>query len=172
MKYCLNCKHIHNDEDKTCSVCSGSPAEITEENTPVFLISASGFELERIKTTLEDNGIPCECKHNTKNVTATTSTGYDNSKTDILIPYSAYEKAYDICVGIGAIKDEDTQIIDDGTVSEESKNGESLDEQFEEMSGAKRTTVRVISAILFIALVAIVVYGTDAIMAFIKNLLQ
>lgn len=36
------------------------------------------------------------------------------------------------------------------------------------MSGVKRTTVRVLSAIAFLALVALAVYGTDFITGFIK----
>ncbi len=155
MKYCLKCNHLHNDTDISCSYCNGSLTEITEENTPVFLISASDFELERIKAALKDSGIPCDCKKNPKYNPAVKSTDSDNGNTNILIPYSAYEKAYDVCVGIGAIKDDEMQ---------------GIDEEFEEMSSAKRTTVRVISAILFILVVALVVYGTDAIMAIIKNL--
>lgn len=38
------------------------------------------------------------------------------------------------------------------------------------MSGVKRTTVRVLSAIAFLALVALAVYGTDFITGFIKGL--
>ena len=31
-------------------------------------------------------------------------TGYDDLTYDVYVPYSAYEKAFDTCVGIGAIK--------------------------------------------------------------------
>jgi len=37
------------------------------------------------------------------------------------------------------------------------------------MTGAKRTTVRVVSALLLLLIVAGVVFGTDAIMNFIKE---
>ena len=45
-----------------------------------------------------------------------------------------------------------------------------LTKKFEKMSGVKRTTVRVLSAIAFLALVALAVYGTDFITGFIKGL--
>lgn len=37
------------------------------------------------------------------------------------------------------------------------------------MTGAKRTTVRIVSALLLLLIVAGVVFGTDAIMNFIKE---
>ena len=60
MKLCTKCKRLHNDEDSVCSNCNARLENITDENTPVYLISACGFELERIKTALEDNSIPCD----------------------------------------------------------------------------------------------------------------
>ena len=60
MKLCTKCKHLHNDEDAVCSNCNSPLESITDENTPVYLLSAEGFELERVKTALEDNSIPCD----------------------------------------------------------------------------------------------------------------
>ena len=60
MKLCTKCKHLHNDEDTVCSNCNSPLESITDENTPVYLLSAEGFELERVKTALEDNSIPCD----------------------------------------------------------------------------------------------------------------
>ena len=47
--------------------------------------------------------------------------------------------------------------------------GETLDDKFEKMTGAKRTTFRVISAVIFLLLIALAVFGTDAIMNLIKG---
>lgn len=171
MKYCKKCKHIYNDVDQNCSACSKALEEITDENTPVYLISASGFELQRVKAALEDSGIPCDGARRKKSQSAEAVTGYDTSETDILVPFSAYEKAYDVCVGIGAIKEDGEQILDDESQGADDEKSATLDEQFEEMSGVKRTTFRIISAILFFLLIALVVYGTDAITGFIKGLL-
>lgn len=169
MKYCKKCRHIHNDSEVKCSVCGKSLFKITDDNTPVYIISASGFELQRIKTALEDSGIPCDNISQKRNFSAEAVTGYDTSEYDVLVPYAAYEKAYDICVGIGAIKEGEEQIIEDDDITVDSSEG-SLDEKFEQMSGVKRTTVRVVSAILLLIVIAFVVYGTDFITGFIKNL--
>lgn len=168
MKYCKKCKRIHNDTEEKCSTCGKSLLKITDENTPVYLLSASGFELKRIKAALEDAGIPSDNISQKHNFSAEAVTGYDISEYDILVPYSAYEKAYDICVGIGAINSGEEKIInDDGTLA--NNDTESIDEQFEKMSGYKRTTVRIVSAILFLLLVAFAVYGTDFFTGLIKN---
>lgn len=169
MKLCTKCKHLHNDEDTVCGNCNAVLESITGENTPVFLISAQGFEAERIKTALEDNLIPCESVVKDKELKKQEFVGNNTFESDILVPFAAYEKAYDICIGIGAIKEEDTEIFDD-KCEQSSDEQQTLDEKFEEMSGVKRTTVRVLSAIAFLALVALAVYGTDAITAFIKGL--
>ena len=127
-----------------------------EENVK-FLVSASGFELERIQTALSDNGIPNDSKPQKRNFSASAVTGVDMSVRDIYVGESDYEKAYDLCVGIGAIKIE----------------GETEDEppeEFEEMSPGKRTAVRISSAALFILLAAAVIFGVDFFMGWIKGL--
>ena len=63
---------------------------------------------------------------------------------------------------------EGEEILDEDVEYTEN-DGETLDEQFEKMTGAKRTTVRIVSALLLLLIVAGVVFGTDAIMNFIKE---
>lgn len=161
MKYCKKCKHIYNDEDYNCDVCKRPTIEIKDENTPVYLLSASGFELSRVQTALEDNGIPCYSAAQKKNISADAVTGNDISEYDLLVPFSAYEKAYDLCVGIGAIEMEGVQIEEDN---------EYYDDGHEEMSSAKRTTVRVLSAILLIVMFGGVIWGVDALLSILKGL--
>lgn len=169
MKYCKKCRHLHNDNEEKCSVCKKPLFEITDDTTPVYIMSADGFELQRVKTALEDSGIPCDSVPQEYTTSAKAVTGYDNSFSDIVVPFAAYEKAYDVCVGIGAIKEGEEEILDfDGNpVNSDTKTAT---EQFEEMSGVKRTTVRVVSAILLLMIFALVIYGTDFITGLIKNL--
>ena len=133
-----------------------------EENLK-FLVSASGFELERIHTALSDNGIPNDSKPQKRNFSAKAVTGTDISIQDIYVAESDYEKAYDLCVGIGAIKLEGEETI----LGEEEA---AAVEEFEDMPSGKRTAVRIVSAILFILLAAMVIFGVDAITGWIKSL--
>lgn len=128
-----------------------------------FLVSASGFELERIRTALSDNGIPNDSKPQKRNFSAKAVTGTDISIQDIYVAGSDYEKAYDLCVGIGAIKLEGEETI----IGEEAS---AADEVFEDMPSGKRTAVRIVSAILFILLAAAVIFGVDAITGWIKSM--
>ena len=133
-----------------------------EENLK-FLVSASGFELERIRTALSDNGIPNDSKPQKRNFSAKAVTGTDISIQDIYVAESDYEKAYDLCVGIGAIKLEGEETI----LGEEEA---AAVEEFEDMPSGKRTAVRIVSAILFVLLAAMVIFGVDAITGWINSL--
>lgn len=133
------------------------------EDNLKFLVSASGFELERIRTALSDNGIPNDSKPQKRNFSAKAVTGTDISIQDIYVAESDYEKAYDLCVGIGAIKLEGEETI----LGEEEA---AAVEEFEDMPSGKRTAVRIVSAILFVLLAAMVIFGVDAITGWIKSL--
>ena len=163
MKYCKKCKRVYQDEMEYCTSCrSRKPLlPLTDSSTPVYLTSADGFERERIQTALTDNGIPNDSVIVEEDIMPASVKGYSSSWRDILVPYSAYDKAYDICVGIGAVKLEgEEKIIDEDPPAEE----------FEDMPPAKRTTVKILSAILFIIVAALIIFGTDAITGFIKGL--
>ena len=163
MKYCKKCKRVYQDEMEYCTSCrSRKPLlPLTDSSTPVYLTSADGFERERIQTALTDNGIPNDSVIIEEDIMPASVKGYSSSWRDILVPYSAYDKAYDICVGIGAVKLEgEEKIIDEEPPAEE----------FEDMPPAKRTTVKILSAILFIIVAALIIFGTDAITGFIKGL--
>ncbi|MBQ1381163.1 MAG: hypothetical protein IIY79_04010, partial [Ruminococcus sp.] len=98
-----------------------------------------------------------------RNFSAKAVTGTDISIQDIYVAESDYEKAYDLCVGIGAIKLEGEETI----LGEEEA---AAVEEFEDMPSGKRTAVRIVSAILFVLLAAMVIFGVDAITGWIKSL--
>ncbi len=167
MKYCNSCRKLHNDNEETCKECKKPLNVIEDNNTPVFLISAEGFEKDRIIAALSDAGIPSDTKRRKKDNSANTVTGVDMSDLNILVPYQAYKKAYDICVGIGAIKEEGEEIIEDGVY--EPSNEKSLDKQFEELNDGSKVG-RIVLALMLLILIGLAVFGTDAITGFIKNL--
>lgn len=130
-----------------------------------FLLSASGFELERIKTALSDNGIPNDSRPQKRNFSAKAVTGMDNTQQDIFVAEDDYEKAYDLCVGIGAIHPEGEEEM----IIEEEAPDASDEEAFEEMPAGKRTAVRIVSALLFILIAAAVIFGVDFFTNWIKG---
>lgn len=166
MKYCPKCKKLYNDTDMVCACddCKKKTLEtIVDEATSVYLCDGDVIERDRVQAALEDSGIPSTYARHMVSGNSQVVTGVDLDNFDILVPYELYEKAYDVAVGIGAIKIEGTEIVDDNY-------DPAVTEEFEEMSRSKRTTVRVLSAILFIIVLALIIYGTDFITAFIKSL--
>ena len=166
MKYCPKCKKMYNDADTncTCAECKNKALKtIEDKTTSVYLCHGDVIERDRVQAALEDSGIPSVYARHMVTGNSQLVTGMDFDMFDILVPYELYEKAYDVAVGIGAIKLEGEEIIEDDTDA-------SADEEFEEMSNSTRTAVKIVTAILFVVVLALVIYGTDFITAFIKSL--
>lgn len=165
MKYCSNCRRLYNDEDSACRECKkGRLVTITDESEPVYLCSGDVMERDRVQAALKDCNIPSDCRRNMVTANSLVVTGADFDGFDILVPYNMYEKAFDTAVGVGAIRLEGEELV-----TEEEQYDDGI-EEFEKMSSAKRTTVRIISAILLILAFALIIYGVDFITALIKNL--
>ena len=165
MKYCTKCRRLYNDEDTECKECKKGKLEtVTDENTPVYLCSGDIMERDRVQAVLKDSKIPCDYKRNMVSANSQVVTGIDFDVFDILVPFDMYEQAFDVAVGIGAIK-----LNEEETLAYKLDKNDGI-EEFEEMSSSKRTTVRIISAILIIIAFAAIIYGVDFIMALIKNL--
>ncbi len=163
MKYCPKCKKLYNDSDLvcTCKDCKSRVLKtIEDEQTSVYLCGGDVIERDRIQAALSDNDVPSVYTRHMVTGGSQLLTGMDLDEFDILVPFELYEKAYDIAVGIGAIKPEGVEVIDE----------EASDEPEEEMSDRKRTVIRVVTAVLFIILVALVIYGTDFITGFVKTM--
>ena len=155
------------NNEARCTFCGGKLAEITDKNTPVYLITASGFEADRIVAALEDSGIPCLKKSRVIS-NHPNPMGMENSLCDIMTPYSALGDALAVCEGIGAGVEKDARAgADDMSAAGADSNNEPEEE---EMSEGKKRAVRILSAIAFIIIVALVIYGTDFITGWIKGL--
>lgn len=159
--YCKRCHKLYEDR-RACPDCNGVLTKnITAQDT-VSLVSAFGIEKDRIAAALTDADIPYALRPVKKEISARAVTGIDNARYNIEVPFSYYDNAMETLIGINAIEPE--EYIDDGDTAEKPN------EEFEEMAPGKRMLVRVVSAILFIVLVALVIFGTDYVMGFFKNL--
>ena len=168
MKYCPKCKRLYNDEAESCTrrECKSKALKpVEDETTSVYLCSGDVIERDRVQAALSDSGIPSVYVRHSVSANSQVVTGQDFDGFDILVPYELYEKAYDVAVGIGAIKLEGERIIEDD-------DEEIEPHPLEEMSRSKRTTVRVLSAILLIVVAALVIYGVDYVMKFITELFK
>ena len=173
MKICPGCKRLHRDTYTDCTECGKPLRGIERDNEETYLVTAEGFEREHIRAALEDEGIPCVPRFRNDMYSSDEVTGKGTSLAEINVPFSAYPKAYDTCVMIGSI-DPQTPLTFDMEEAEKicREIGEkNKDKIREDMSPSKRTTYKILGAVIFLLLVAAVVLGTDFITAWIKGLL-
>lgn len=164
MNYCKKCNAC--TEQEICSNCNKKTIELPKDvDTPVLLISESGIEQERITAALKDSKIPFSLRTIKKESSIEVITGPAGAKKDILVPLASYEQAKDLLIGIGALKIDGAEIVEDSSAE---YNFQAPDE--EEMSTTKRRIVKVVSVILFFAIIWGVVAAVDAIAAFIMGL--
>ncbi len=164
MKYCTKCKKLYTTDELTaCRLCGKALITDPHHHSPVDIITANGFELERIKAALTEADIPFsvrECENDT-GLQILNSAPPENSH--ITIPLSYYTQAMELLVGIGAIKEaEELNASDEEKLQQERQNFE------EEMSPRKTFWVKLLSIILFIGLIALVVFVADWIGRFIN----
>ena len=98
-------------------------------------------------------------------------TGYDVKLNNInlLVPYSAIPKASELLGSVETLNNPNEKFLEDIEADIEKFKNNSFKEE-KPMSPAMRTTVKVISMILLLALIALVVFGTDKIIELIKGL--
>ena len=173
MKFCKECKKLHLDTDTMCTGCNKKLKDITAINEPVFLCVVGGVERSALCGALRDAQIPfVEMQYGRMGVSNEIVTGYDAKLLNlaVLVPYSALLKAYEIALSLELVDESFEQFAlcakeDIKKYKTSIKNDDSAN-----MSRAKRTTVKVLSAILFVVILALVVFGTDYVMELIKTL--
>lgn len=163
MRYCKKCKRIYYENKDVCECGSKSFLnEAPKPEDPTYLTTASGFELERITAVLEDEGMPFET-HFVKKASSSVPviSGTTTGNANILVPFAKLQDAKDILIGISA-KEYPGEVVE--------KEEKAKDNDIQHMSRAKRTTLKVISLVMFLALVAAVVFATDFVTGWIKGL--
>ncbi len=170
MKYCKKCNYLTNDNINACKKCNSPLDDFkAKADTPVVVVTAQGFEKERICAILTEENIPFSVRMVTKKgVPSQPNAVAGNSKTmhDILVPFEFYYKALELLVGINAVQLSEDELNSLTNALEEDNNDNNSD--IGDYFSVKNRVLRIVSAIAFFALVAVVVFGVDAITALIK----
>lgn len=172
MKYCKTCKLLHSDSETRCSECGKKLKEITDINEPVRLAVVGGTERAMITGMLKDANIPfVEQNSLPQGVANELVTGYDVKLNNInlLVPYSALPKASELLGTVETLSNPNDDYLKDVQSDIERYKNNSFKEE-KPMSPAMRTTIKVISMLLLLALIALVVFGTDKIIELVKGL--
>ena len=168
MKYCGKCKEIYfSDNYIKCRYCGKKLISDPSSWSPVHIITANGFELERIRAAVESADIPYSYQESKNDAGIQILNSAPPENCDVFVPLSAYNDALEVLIGIGALKENDIPDIDDenkALLEDTKKNTEN-----EELSPQKARLIRILSAIAFLIILAGVVYLTDLFTGFIKG---
>lgn len=173
MKFCKECKKLYDGTDTVCTHCDKKYKDIVDINEPVQLCVVGGVERNIVSGALRDADIPfVEKQYGQSGVANEIVTGYDAKLLNISIevPYSAVVKAYEAIKAVGIENKEVEPLLDKIQADIDAYKLNMPKDESTQMSVAKRTTVKVLSAIAFIILVALVVFSTDYVMELLKNL--
>lgn len=160
MKYCPKCKMMVNDG--ICPECKIDTKIIDDGDATVKLCEVNTATRELLLSVLKEQNVPSFYDNVAENL------GMGFEEYAVFVPYKYFETAYDICKEIGVTPICDKYNVKFEFVEEFAENIEPT--ELEQMSPAKRTTVRVLSALLLIVVFCLVVWGTDYVMELIKNL--
>lgn len=164
MKYCPKCKKLYTDKNNHCSECKNKALVVLDEGqTPVLLCNCTASQREILMNMLAENKIPCSYESQSE------PNGMAMEGFNIFVPYGSYKEASDIAVQTGSMK-ADEEIIENIQEFSDYKAEKEVIDDMQEMSPAKRTTVKILSAIGLIILFAAVIFGVDYVMNLIKNL--
>ena len=172
MKFCKSCKKVFSGCETMCRDCGKKLSDITDINEPVRLCVIGGTERAMLMGLLDDAGIPhIERNAQPHSVANEIVTGYDVRLNNIAVsvPFQALPEASSL---LGTIASADNYIepMTEEIRAHISRLKSGAGDSSSPMSPALRTTVKVLSAIVFLILVALVVLGTDKITELIKSL--
>ena len=165
MRYCTKCKKLYKgDETEKCFVCGKKTISDPSHYSLVNVVTANGFELERIRAALHDADIPYSYQEARKDAGIQILNSAPPENCDVFVPLSAYEKTMNVLIGIGAVKEEISQ-ADTEKLREAEKAAED-----EELPPEKARRIRILSGIAFILLLVLVVWLVDIGFEFVKSL--
>ncbi len=170
MKYCSKCKKIHINKDlKNCPTCKRKLIENPSHYSPVNLITANGFELERIRSALTQADIAFSVKEENYDTGLQILNTAPPENCSFFVPLSHYDKAVETLIGIGALKSNPLEELDkeDEDFLEKSREQEKNDE----LPEGKARLIRILSFLAFLVFLGIFAFAVDWLLSLVTPLL-
>ncbi len=166
MKYCPECKCIHNDSAELCENCNKTLV-VAEEASIVSVTSVKGSAVNIIEPVLKEKGIPCSFENTEGNVYNTYNLKVKSESVyRVLVPFEYYTEAFDVLLAMDIVSEDERQVDPADNIEKESGT---YQEKFERANGVKHHTFTFIWVILFIVVACLAVWGIDFIAAVIKD---
>lgn len=166
MQYCKKCQVLCEGE---CPCCGNRKLDQPGPEDPVRLTETAGFQSSMLEGLLEDNGIPYE-KRLSRGSDAALGRREDGAAYRYYVPYGAYEQAGELCVVAKPPEQQETQPPEDPQGPEAPQTYTVKGETFEVMPPKKRRFWRIVSVLLFLAVIAVVVFASDAVANWVRGL--
>ena len=175
MKYCKICKELCFGDTLPFGGCKHRLEDITDINEPVRLCIAGGSERAMLTGLLKDAGIPyLEQNVQPQGVPNEIVTGYDVklSNISVLVPFSALPEASGLLSSIETLTNDIEPHLDEIEAQITALKNKAAAKEDKPMNPALKTTIKIVSTLAFLALIALAVLGTDAVTGFIKGLFK
>lgn len=167
MKYCSFCNKIISQDTDACDTCNKAVSDISCDSI-VCVATVKGRAVNILENALKDSGIPCSFKKTDGDVYNELNAKVNaESDFNLLVPFEYYNKAFDVCVGMGFASPEDRLIPD--TEEDSDAPTKSYEEKFEEKNGVKHRTWQMVWMIIFIVAACLIIWGIDFLAEFIKS---
>ncbi len=161
MLYCPNCQSLCNDES-SCPFCGSKKIRQPEQTDPVLLMTADEGKTAAIEAAFSDAGIPLEKRVQGLGGPPSVILGRSyNINTNLYVAYGDLTRAREVLDGIG-IMEQQNAVEEENTEEDEEA----------ELSPVKRTVVRIVSAVVFAAIIWAVVTASDSIANALKGFLS
>ncbi len=170
MKYCGKCKTLLADDTQTkCQKCGRKLIDDPSHYSPVYLITANGFEFERIRSAIDCADIPYSYHESVHDAGIQILNTAAPENCDIYVPFGSYYDAREILVGIGAWKEEDLLNFSEDDENRIMNAKKTADEE-PELSPKKARIIRIVTMLVFLLVLVGVTFLADLIIAFFKGL--
>lgn len=171
MKYCSSCKAVYDDECERCESCSGELYAISG-NDPVTVTVLKGKDTALLEATLKNEGIPCLFEqvggsvYNAYNTKVSSET-----ENKLLVPLDFYTEAFNVCLGLGLVSEEQRLLKDDLDKSQKDGEKKTYNEKFESKTGVKHRTWQIVWIVLFIVVACLIIWGIDFVAEYVKGIM-
>ena len=128
------------------------------------MVTANGFELERIKAALKDEKIPFTVSEAVKDAGIQILNSAPPENCRVFVPLSFYNQACELLIGIGALKQAEELTDEEQEILEKKRQSDDEDG----LSPRKRFLSRLLFIIMFIAMIAGAVFLADLLIPFIN----
>ncbi len=164
MKYCTKCKKVYaNDKTEVCPKCRRELISDPNSFSPVDLVTANGFELERIGAALKDEGIPFTTREVKRDMGISIMNAAPPENCIVTVPLGHYKQASELLIGIGAMDEAEELKDEDIEKLSEEENSKEKEEPL-----TKSTFNKVVLIVMFVILVGITIALADIIGRFIN----